>query len=54
MRRLILSGAIAGALRPNSVNEDWFRVVSAIEQGSLVDVAQSLASRWPRGEGHRS
>jgi len=39
-----IGGAIAGALRPDTVNEQWFEVVSAINQDGLLDVAASLAA----------
>jgi len=44
-----IGGAIAGALRPDSVNESWFNVVNSIEDGELLHLASSLAARWPRG-----
>jgi ADP-ribosylglycohydrolase len=39
-----IGGAIAGALRPESVNERWFDVVSSINQDNLVELATSLAA----------
>ena len=38
-----IGGAIAGALRPESVNEQWFAVVEAINGGELIRTARSLA-----------
>jgi ADP-ribosylglycohydrolase len=38
-----IGGAIAGALHPESVNDEWFAVVSAINDGELIDTARSLA-----------
>jgi ADP-ribosylglycohydrolase len=42
-----IGGAIAGALRPATVNETWFQVVSAINGYNLLDVATSLATLRP-------
>lgn len=39
-----MSGAIAGALRPESVNERWFEVVRSINEDGFLEVAASLAS----------
>lgn len=39
-----IGGAIAGALRPDSVNEGWFEVVSKINEDDLVAVAMLLAA----------
>jgi ADP-ribosylglycohydrolase len=39
-----IAGAIAGALRPETVNEDWFKVVSTVNDDSIVDVASSLSA----------
>ena len=39
-----IDGAIAGALRPDKVNEAWFDVVQAINQDGLVDIAEALAT----------
>jgi ADP-ribosylglycohydrolase len=44
-----LGGAIAGALYPETVNNEWFEVVSAINENSLLDVANPLAALRPRG-----
>jgi ADP-ribosylglycohydrolase len=38
-----IGGVIAGALRPETVNEDWFKVVNLINQDDLLDLATSLA-----------
>lgn len=43
-----IGGAIAGALRPETVNQDWFQVVSTIGGDALADVASSLAALRPR------
>jgi ADP-ribosylglycohydrolase len=34
-----IGGAIAGALRPETVNDDWFRVVSAISEENVAGAA---------------
>jgi ADP-ribosylglycohydrolase len=39
-----IGGAIAGALYPETVNEEWFDVVSAINKDELLDLAISLAA----------
>ncbi len=39
-----IGGAIAGALCPETVNEEWFEVVERINQDELVDLATSLAA----------
>jgi ADP-ribosylglycohydrolase len=39
-----IGGAIAGALCPDTVNEEWFEVVSAINEDRLLDLATSLAT----------
>jgi ADP-ribosylglycohydrolase len=39
-----IGGAIAGALRPETVNEEWFEVVAAINGDDILDVAKSLAA----------
>jgi ADP-ribosylglycohydrolase len=39
-----IGGAIAGALHPETVNEDWFRVVNAVNQNELLNLAMSLAA----------
>jgi ADP-ribosylglycohydrolase len=38
-----IGAAIAGALRPDTVNDDWFEVVQAVNGDDLLDVAQALA-----------
>ena len=38
-----IGGAIAGALRPDTVNEAWFDVVQAANGDDLVDIAEALA-----------
>ena len=38
-----IGGAIAGALRPDSVNEAWFDVVQTGSGDDLVDIAEALA-----------
>ena len=43
-----IGGAIAGALCPETVNEKWFDVVTAINEDNLLDVATSLAALRPR------
>jgi ADP-ribosylglycohydrolase len=43
-----IGGAIAGALRPQSVNQGWFDVVNSVEDCGLLAVAGRLADRWPR------
>jgi ADP-ribosylglycohydrolase len=39
-----IGGAIAGALYPETVNEEWFQVVNAINKDELLDLAMSLAA----------
>jgi ADP-ribosylglycohydrolase len=39
-----IGSAIAGALRPNTVNESWFRVVQSVNGEDLIDIAQGLAT----------
>ena len=39
-----IGSAIAGALRPNSVNERWFDVVSLVNGYDLVEIATQLAA----------
>jgi ADP-ribosylglycohydrolase len=39
-----IGGAIAGALRPETVNQQWFEVVSLINEDDLLAVATSLAA----------
>lgn len=43
-----IGAAIAGALCPSSVNEQWFTVVSSLDGGDLLELAGSLSARWPR------
>jgi ADP-ribosylglycohydrolase len=38
-----IGAAIAGALRPDTVNEAWFGVIEAVNGGDLVGIAQALA-----------
>jgi len=38
-----MGAAIAGALRPDTVNDAWFKVVQAVNSGGLIEVAQALA-----------
>ena len=42
-----IGAAIAGALRPDSVNYAWFDVVQAVNGGDLIELAQSLAQPLP-------
>jgi ADP-ribosylglycohydrolase len=44
-----IGGAIAGALYPETVNQKWFDVVTAINEDNLLDVAISLAALRSRG-----
>ena len=39
-----IGGAIAGALHPETVNQEWFEVVKLINEDGLLDVAMSLAA----------
>ena len=39
-----IGGAIAGALQPGTVNEEWFEVVDRINGDNLVEAAISLAA----------
>jgi ADP-ribosylglycohydrolase len=39
-----IGGAIAGALHPQTVNEEWFEVVNRINDGDLLGTAKSLAT----------
>jgi ADP-ribosylglycohydrolase len=39
-----MGGAIAGALYPETVNQEWFDVVNAINDGELIATAKSLAA----------
>jgi ADP-ribosylglycohydrolase len=43
-----IGGAIAGALCPDSVNENWFRAVNSLGDDDLILIANSLAAKWPR------
>lgn len=38
-----IGAAIAGSLRPGTVNETWFRVVQSVNGDDLVEIAQALA-----------
>jgi ADP-ribosylglycohydrolase len=38
-----IGAAIAGSLRPDTVNETWFRVVQYVNGDDLVEIAQALA-----------
>ena len=38
-----IGGAIAGALRPDTVNEAWFDVVHTVNRDDLIDIAEALA-----------
>ena len=38
-----IGGAIAAALRPDTINDAWFDVVQAINQDGIVDTAKALA-----------
>jgi hypothetical protein len=40
-----IGGAIAAALCPDTVNEDWFAVVQAVNQDDIVAMARALAQR---------
>jgi len=40
-----IGAAIAGSLRPETVNEAWFTVVQSVNGDELLDVAQALARR---------
>jgi ADP-ribosylglycohydrolase len=44
-----IGGAIAGALCPHTVNDDWFAVVQAVNQDDIVAVARALAERRASG-----
>jgi ADP-ribosylglycohydrolase len=37
-----IGGAIAGALCPDKVNDDWFDVVQVVNQDDLVEIAEAL------------
>ena len=39
-----IGGAIAGALHPETVNQEWFEVVNLINEDDLLAVATSLAA----------
>ena len=39
-----IGGAIAGALCPGSVNEEWFDAVQAVNQDRTLELAASLAA----------
>jgi ADP-ribosylglycohydrolase len=39
-----IGGAIAGALAPETVNQEWFAVVSAVNREDLLEVAGALAA----------
>ena len=39
-----MGGAIAGALYPETVNEEWFEVVNMINDAELLNTAKSLAA----------
>jgi ADP-ribosylglycohydrolase len=39
-----IGSAIAGALHPETVNEEWFEIVNLINDGELLDTAKSLAT----------
>jgi ADP-ribosylglycohydrolase len=39
-----IGGAIAGALHPDTVNQEWFEVVNVINNDPIIDLATSLAS----------
>jgi len=39
-----IGGAIAGALHPETVNQEWFEVVNSTNEDELLDVATSLAA----------
>ncbi|MBZ5492727.1 MAG: ADP-ribosylglycohydrolase family protein [Acidobacteriia bacterium] len=40
-----IGSAIAGSLRPETVNENWYRVVQSVNGEELIDLAQALAKR---------
>jgi ADP-ribosylglycohydrolase len=42
-----IGGAVAAALRPETVNEDWFRIVSAVNGEDILGVAAPLAKLRP-------
>ena len=39
-----IGGAIAGGLHPETVNAEWFAIVTAINQDPIVELATSLAA----------
>jgi ADP-ribosylglycohydrolase len=39
-----MGGAIAGALRPETVNQHWFDVVESVNGDSLLEIAAALAA----------
>jgi ADP-ribosylglycohydrolase len=43
-----IGGAIAGALCPDSVNAEWFRIVSSVNDDDVVGAARSLAATAQR------
>jgi ADP-ribosylglycohydrolase len=43
-----IGSAIAGALRPDTVNAEWFTVVEAVNQDGIVELAKSLVGRKGR------
>jgi ADP-ribosylglycohydrolase len=38
-----MGGAIAGALNPESVNEDWFDIVNRVNNYDFIATAEALA-----------
>ncbi|MBV9678739.1 MAG: ADP-ribosylglycohydrolase family protein [Acidobacteriaceae bacterium] len=43
-----IGSAIAGALRPETVNEEWYQVVASTNDYDLISLAASLADLQPR------
>jgi ADP-ribosylglycohydrolase len=43
-----IGGAIAGALAPDTVNDEWFEVVRLVNSGDLIETARGLARQTPR------
>ena len=39
-----MGGAIAGALRPNTINDEWFEIVSSVNSDDVVAAAVSLVN----------
>jgi ADP-ribosylglycohydrolase len=39
-----MGGAIAGALRPETVNQEWFDIVESVNGAGLLDIAAALAT----------